>query len=502
VTPEGHRSSAWKWWIAVVLFLATVLTYLDRQTLSLCAPMVCDEMKLTDEQYGQLLAAFRWAYALMHVVAGFLADRFPLRIIYSLAVLVWSAAGAAAAFVGRFSQLLLTRQVLGIGEAFNWPCATRLVANMLPPQDRGLASGIFNSGSAAGSLAAPFIILPLAQFFGWRSAFFVIGSLGLVWVALWLWVTRRGTLAHGAVRATRVVEPREAGSVGTMWSRSTDGSPHPDPLPSQARGEGSLSPSGSGAPNVLRELHAKNLSLSPRQRGEGRGEGPRQLGRSEAGNRFAASMCWIRQVMLRPGFWMLLLVGVSVNPCWYFLNDWIPKYMHDQRGMSQLTAGMISAPIFLAADFGNLVGGGLVKFLAARGWSLRRARGTTVTLAVLLILPVALITRVPSAAAVVAMLACAAFGITAILANYTACQQDFSFANVGAVSGILGMACNVFAATVNPWVGRYVDATGTYNLIFVLIGVLPLVALVALLTFDKLVWGRAGTGVTEQSSER
>jgi ACS family hexuronate transporter-like MFS transporter len=396
---SGNR---WKWWIAIVLFLATVLTYLDRQTLSLCAPMICKEMSLTDEQYGELLAAFRWAYALTHLLAGFFADRFPLRVTYSLAVLVWSAAGAAASFVKQFSQLLWTRRVLGFGEAFNWPCATRIVANLLPPQDRGLASGIFNSGSAAGSLAAPFIILPLAQWLGWRSAFFIIGSLGLVWIALWLFVTRRGTPASAAIRPTPV------------------------------------------APTVR----------------------------------------WI----VRPGFWMLLLVGVSVNPCWYFLNDWIPKYMHDQRGMSQLTAGMISAPIFLAADLGNLAGGGLVKFLASRGWTLRRARGTTVTLAVLLILPVTLITRVSSATAVVTMLGCAAFGITAILANYTACQADFSFANVGAVAGVLGMACNVFAATVNPWMGRYVDATGTYNLIFTLIGVLPLVALAAILTFDALVW--------------
>jgi ACS family hexuronate transporter-like MFS transporter len=364
--------------------------------------MICKEMNLSDEQYGELLAAFRWAYALTHLLAGFLADRFPLRVTYSLAVLVWSAAGAAASFARQFTQLLWTRRVLGFGEAFNWPCATRIVANLLPPQDRGLASGIFNSGSAAGSLAAPFIILPLAQWLGWRSAFFIIGSLGLVWIALWLFITRRGTPASIAIR----------------------------PTPS------------------------------------------------------AMTVRWIA----RPGFWMLLLVGVSVNPCWYFLNDWIPKYMHDQRGMSQLTAGMISAPIFLAADFGNLAGGGLVKFLASRGWTLRRARGMTVTLAVLLILPVALITRVSSATAVVTMLGCAAFGITAILANYTACQADFSFANVGAVAGVLGMACNVFAATVNPWVGRYVDATGTYNLIFVLIGVLPLVALAAILTFDALVW--------------
>ena len=161
--PSAAHSSAWKWWIAIVLFLATVLTYLDRQTLALSAPAVTKEMHLSDEQYGQLLAAFRWTYALMHVVAGLLADRLPLRMIYAAAVLVWSAAGAAAACAGRFAQLMVTRQVLGIGEAFNWPCATRIVANMLPPEDRGLASGIFNSGSAVGSLVAPFLILPLAH---------------------------------------------------------------------------------------------------------------------------------------------------------------------------------------------------------------------------------------------------------------------------------------------------------------------------------------------------
>lgn len=432
VGPETHRSSAWKWWIAIVLFLATVLTYLDRQTVSLCGSMIREEMQLSNEQYGQLLSAFRWTYALMHVVAGFAADRLPLRMTYALAVLVWSAAGAAAAFVTRFAHLLMTRQLLGVGEAFNWPCATRIVANLLPPEDRGLASGIFNSGSAVGSLVAPLIILPLAQFFGWRVAFLVIGGLGLFWVALWLWTTHHVTLAHNTARKTAIVRPRAAAT----------------------------------------------------------------------GTRLSATITWIRQVLLHPAFWMLFVVGVSVNPCWYFLNDWIPTYMRDQRGMSQLTAGMITVPMFLAADLGNLAGGGLVKYLTVRRWSLRQARGTTLALAATLIVPVAWITQVPNAAAAVAMLAAAAFGITAILANYTACQQDFSFANVGAVAGILGMACNVFAAIVNPWIGRYVDQTGTYYLIFVLIGALPVLAFMALLIFDTLVHSRAHAGPASESSDQ
>jgi ACS family hexuronate transporter-like MFS transporter len=420
--PEG-KGNAWKWWLAGVLFLATVLTYLDRQTLSLCVPMVQEEMKFGDEQYGQLVAAFRWSYALMHVVAGFAADRLPLRATYAVAVLVWSAAGAAAALTRNFSQLFLARKILGIGEAFNWPCATRIVANMLPPEERGLASGIFNSGSAVGSLIAPIVILPVATLFGWRKAFLAIGCLGIFWVILWLQVTGKSGRARGAVGRA---------------------SSHP----------------------------------------------PGGVRRKRIGERFSSAARWVREMLLHPAFWMLLLIGASVNPCWYFLNDWIPKYMHDQRGMTQLSAGMISLPVFLAADLGNLAGGGLVLGLTRYGWSLRRARATTTVLAVLLTLPVAWVTQIGAWYLAVAVLASAAFGMTAILANYTACQQDLSFANVGAVAGILGMASNVCAATVNPWIGRYVDQTGSYRLIFVLLGVLPLVALAAMLTFDMLIWGR------------
>ncbi len=155
-SPAGKpKSNAWKWWLTIVLFVATVLTYLDRQTMSLCGAMICKEFDLTNEQYGQLVAAFRWAYALTHLPAGLMADRLPIRMTYSFAIGLWSAAGAAAAWVYGFRTLLMTRASLGMGEAFNWPCATRLVANMFPPNDRGLASGVFNSGAAVGSSSCP-----------------------------------------------------------------------------------------------------------------------------------------------------------------------------------------------------------------------------------------------------------------------------------------------------------------------------------------------------------
>jgi len=127
-----------------------------------------------------------------------------------------------------------------------------------------------------------------------------------------------------------------------------------------------------------------------------------------------------------------------------------------------------------------------VKLLTTRGWSLRRARGVTLSLAAALILPVSFISRAQSPSVAVMLLALAAFGVTSIVANYTACMQDFSFGHVGIVAGINGMVSNLCAAVVNPYIGRYVDATGNYTLIFLLMALLPVVSVLAVVAFDWL----------------
>ena len=179
------RTAAWTWYVCFILFLATVLNYLDRQTMANCAPLIKKDFQLSNEQWGHLLGAFRGTYGYMQIAAGYVADRFSVRIVYALAVGLWSAAGAAAAFVAGPAVMAWTRRVLGVGEAFNWPCALRVTANMLPPEDRGLANGFFSSGAATGSLIAPLVIVPIAKAFGWRMAFFFIGALGAVWILLW-----------------------------------------------------------------------------------------------------------------------------------------------------------------------------------------------------------------------------------------------------------------------------------------------------------------------------
>ena len=154
-TPGTPGSNAWKWWLTIVLFVATILTYLDRQTMSLCGPMICQEFKLSNEQYGQLVAAFRWAYALSHVPAGFMADHLPIRMTYALAIGLWSAAGAAAAWVFRFRSLLMTRRRWGWARLLTGLAPHASSPTCFRPTTAGWPAECFNSGAALGSLAGP-----------------------------------------------------------------------------------------------------------------------------------------------------------------------------------------------------------------------------------------------------------------------------------------------------------------------------------------------------------
>lgn len=188
--PESRRSPGSAWWIALVLFLSTVLNYVDRQVLSLNAEHVMGEFRLTREQLGWILAAFRYSYAGFQLAGGWLVDLAGAWMVYPVAVGLWSLAGWMTAWAATPRQLAAWRFLLGAGEAFNWPCALQATRRLLEPRDRALANGIFNSGSAFGALIAPVLVTFLTLRHGWRAPFVVTGAFGLAWIVLWVGVAR------------------------------------------------------------------------------------------------------------------------------------------------------------------------------------------------------------------------------------------------------------------------------------------------------------------------
>lgn len=205
---------ALKWRLCLLLFLATTLNYLDRQTMSILAPILQKEMRLDNEALGWLFAVFYYAYTFSQFAVGPLLDRLNLRWTFGAAVLLWSAVSAVTGLASGFVSLVVFRLLLGVTEAANWPAATCIVARAMEPRERSLGNGIFTSGTSVGALVAPVLILGIASAMGWRWAFVLLGAAGAVWSIGWILSTRTPEL-----RPVWQDAPREPGAQSESLAR-------------------------------------------------------------------------------------------------------------------------------------------------------------------------------------------------------------------------------------------------------------------------------------------
>ncbi len=192
-----------RWLICGFLFFATLVNYLDRQTISVSASKIAAEMHLTDVDLGRLFFGFLFAYGITQILIGSFLDRLGTVGAYAIAVAAWSIAGATSGFATGFGFLFATRVALGVCEAPNWPLAMRTVTRVFPPEQRTLATGLFQSGTSLGALIAPPFIIYIATAYNWRMSFFVVGAIGFLWVALWLlWFRARPEPMLGTAPST------------------------------------------------------------------------------------------------------------------------------------------------------------------------------------------------------------------------------------------------------------------------------------------------------------
>jgi ACS family hexuronate transporter-like MFS transporter len=175
-----------RWYIGGLLFLSTVINYIDRQTLSVLAPYIKTEFQWSNTDFAMLIIAFRVAYAGGQTLSGRLLDRLGTRTGLTIGVAFYSIAAMATSLATGFRSLAMFRFLLGLGESANWPGATKAVSEWFPRKESGWAVALFDSGSSIGGALAPFIVLGVYHYFGsWRPAFLVTGTLGLLWLVLW-----------------------------------------------------------------------------------------------------------------------------------------------------------------------------------------------------------------------------------------------------------------------------------------------------------------------------
>lgn len=179
-----------RWWIATLLFLSVVINYIDRQCLSVLAPVITKELGLSPSGYSNVLNAFLGAYTLMYVGSGFLVDRWGSRLSLSVFMTWWSVANALHAFAGSAWSLGAFRFLLGLGEPGNFMAGFRVISESYEKQHKALVNGLLNAGSSLGAMIAPVLVTWLYKELSWRGAFVICGGLGLLWVVPW-WILYR-----------------------------------------------------------------------------------------------------------------------------------------------------------------------------------------------------------------------------------------------------------------------------------------------------------------------
>ena len=191
VRASGFQVRGLRYWIAGLVFLATVVNYVDRQTISVLSPVILKDLGLSKVDYANVVTFFLLAYTISQSLSGRLFDRIGTRLGFTVSIVVWSIAAMLHAFASGFRSLSAFRFLLGLGEAGNWPGAAKTIAEWFPIRERAFGMAIFNSGAALGAVVAPPVIVWLQIHYGWHKTFLFTGALGFVWLALWLVVYRR-----------------------------------------------------------------------------------------------------------------------------------------------------------------------------------------------------------------------------------------------------------------------------------------------------------------------
>ena len=431
---SGFKIGGLRWLIIGLVFLATLINYIDRLTVSVLAPLITKDLNLSNTEFGGIATWFLFAYTISQSLSGKLYDRVGIKKGFSISIVVWSLAAIAHTFAVGIRSLSAFRFVLGLGEAGNWPGAAKTVAVWFPARQRALGMAIFNSGAAIGSIVAPPIIVGLTAYFGhWQQTFVVTGVLGFLWLGLW-WLVYDTPEKHKWLTAAEyaVITEDEAETTSRKQSDNVDADS---------------------------SVASSSLPLA---------EPEKPLG-------------WFELLRYRQT-WAIVIGRFLVDPVWWLYITWLPLYLSQVHGFDLKQIGLFAWVPYVAADAGSLFGGWLSGYLIGRGWTVNKARKTVIIFAAAL-MPAGIIAAfTPDAMIALGLIGVVLFGFQVWINNVQVLPADFFAAsNTGTVAGMGGLAAGVGAILFTMTTGWVVDHF-SYTPILIAAAILPLAGTAVLLT--------------------
>lgn len=209
-TTSGQRTFPVRWLLATLLFLLSVLNYVDRQALSILATTIQRELSLSDTDYARVGQVFLLCYTGSYFLCGRIVDRVGPRLAESCFVLWWSVANMITSLASGFGSLAAFRGLLGLGEPGHYAVSAKVVGQWFPPREKGLAVGLYTMGGTLGAAIAAPLVTWLTLSHGWRAAFVITGAAGLVLAVVW-WICYRPPLEHPWLKEKEATMLREEG---------------------------------------------------------------------------------------------------------------------------------------------------------------------------------------------------------------------------------------------------------------------------------------------------
>ena len=413
----ARPAGRYRWGICALLFAVITVNYIDRQIIGVLKPVIEEDMGWSEIDYGNIVTAFQASYGIGLLVVGRWLDKVGTRKGMAIAITVWSLAACFHAAARSVLQFIFARVVLGLAESAAYPGAVKSIAEWFPKRERALGVGLLNAGANVGVLLTPIIAIAIAGLFGWRAAFVAAGLVGLV--VLWLWLRLfQSPQQHPAVT------PQERAWID-------------------------------------------------------------QDGEDETGE----PLGWKAAIRQRQA-WFFMCAKFFTDPVWFLFLFWLPDLLSKTQGMELFpkgdsgilaTIGPALIGVYLLADIGSIAGGWFSSRLISHGWSINRARKTTLACAAALALPLVTVANASSPLVAVLLIGLGTAAHQAFSSNiYTMVADLYPRRAVATVTGMGGAAGAIGGILMSQATGWTLELTGSYVPIVLYAGCAYAAALLAI----------------------